>query len=116
MNAFNELSKLADMVIVEGAGGFLVPINQQETLADFVIAINIPVMLVVGVKLGCINHTLLTIEAIKARNCRLHGWVANPIDAEMQHYNANVLTIVNKLQLSNTILSENSQSKYKYTD
>ena len=116
INAFNELSKLADMVIVEGAGGFLVPINQQETLADFVIAINIPVMLVVGVKLGCINHTLLTIEAIKARNCRLHGWVANPIDAEMQHYNANVLTIVNKLQLSNTILSENSQSKYKYTD
>ena len=108
INAFNELSKLADIVIVEGAGGFLVPINHQETLADFVNAINIPVVLVVGVKLGCINHTLLTIDAIKARNCQLHGWIANPIDTEMQHYNENVLAIVNKLHLSNIILSENS--------
>ena len=108
INAFNELSKLVDIVIVEGAGGFLVPINHQETLADFVNAINIPVVLVVGVKLGCINHTLLTIDAIKARNCQLHGWIANPIDTEMQHYNENVLAIVNKLHLSNIILSENS--------
>ena len=108
MNAFNELSKLADIVIVEGAGGFLVPINQHETFADLVILLNIPVVLVVGIKLGCINHALLTVEAIKARNCELHAWIANPIDPNMQFYNENVLTIVNKLQLSNIILSENS--------
>ena len=108
INAFNELSKLADIVIVEGAGGFLVPLNQHETFADLAILLNIPVVLVVGIKLGCINHTLLTVEAIRARNCELHAWVANPIDPSMQFYNENVLTIVNKLQLSNTILSENS--------
>ena len=102
MNAFNELSKLADIVIVEGAGGFLVPINQHETFADLVILLNIPVVLVVGIKLGCINHALLTVEAIKARNCELHAWIANPIDPNMQFYNENVLIIVNKLQKNNT--------------
>ena len=102
MNAFNELSKLADIVIVEGAGGFLVPINQHETFADLVILLNIPVVLVVGIKLGCINHALLTVEAIKARNCELHAWVANPIDPNMQFYRENVLIIANKLQKNNT--------------
>ena len=104
--AFVELSQLADIVIVEGAGGFLVPINQQQTFADLVVLLNIPVILVVGIKLGCINHTLLTIEAIKARNCQLDGWIANPIESEMQQYNENVSTIVNKLNLSNMVLSE----------
>ena len=102
MNAFNELSKLADIVIVEGAGGFLVPINQHETFADLVILLNIPVVLVVGIKLGCINHALLTVEAIKARNCELHAWVANPIDPSMQFYHENVSIIVNKLKKNNT--------------
>lgn len=105
--AFEELSQLADIVIIEGAGGFLVPINEQKTLADFVKAINIPIVLVVGMKLGCINHALLTAEAIKTKNCQLHGWIANPIDAKMQYYNENVLTIVKKLQLSNIILNIN---------
>lgn len=103
-HAFEELSKLADIVIIEGAGGFLVPINYQKTLADFVKAINIPIVLVVGIKLGCINHTMLTIEAIKARNCELHGWIANPIDPQMQHYNENVLTIVKMIQKNSLIL------------
>ena len=102
MNAFNELIKLADIVIVEGAGGFLVPINQDETFADLVILLNIPVVLVVGIKLGCINHALLTVEAIKARNCELHAWVANPIDPSMQFYHENVSIIVNKLKKNNT--------------
>ena len=100
--AFASLSKLADIVIVEGAGGFLVPINHQETFADLVILLNIPVVLVVGIKLGCINHALLTVESIKARNCELHAWVANPIDPNMQFYNENVSIIVNKLQKNNT--------------
>lgn len=104
INAFNELSKLADIVIVEGAGGFLVPINHQETFADLVKAINIPVVLVVGIKLGCINHALLTVEAIKARNCELRAWVANPIEPNMQFYNENVLVIVNKLQVNSMVL------------
>ncbi len=99
-HAFEELSTMADIVIVEGAGGFLVPINDKETLADFVKMINIPIILIVGIKLGCINHSLLTIEAIKARNCKLQGWIANPIDTNMQNYNENVLTIVKMLQIN----------------
>jgi dethiobiotin synthetase len=97
-HAFDELSQLADIVIVEGAGGFLVPINHQKTLANLVVACNIPVILVVGMKLGCINHTWLTFEAIKSRNSEFYGWVANPIDSNMQFYNENVLTIVKMLQ------------------
>lgn len=100
--AFAALSQLSDIVIVEGAGGFLVPINQQQTFADLVVFLNTPVILVVGIKLGCINHVLLTVEAIKARNCELRAWVANPIDPNMQFYNENVLIIANKLQKNNT--------------
>ncbi|MBC7756455.1 MAG: dethiobiotin synthase [Bdellovibrio sp.] len=102
--AFDELSQLADVVIVEGAGGFLVPINGEETLADFAKSIKVPIILVVGMKLGCINHTLLTAEAIKTAKCHLHGWIANSANEKMQYYNENVSTIVKKLQLNNTLL------------
>ncbi|HQN64154.1 MAG TPA: dethiobiotin synthase [Methylophilus sp.] len=77
--AYKELQGLADIVIVEGAGGLLVPIDERRTMADIVLALNLPVVLVVNVKLGCINHTLLTAEALKARQIRLSGWVANVI-------------------------------------
>jgi dethiobiotin synthetase len=98
--AFAALSELADIVIVEGAGGFLVPLNDAESMADLVAALDIPVILVVGMKLGCINHTLLTLEAIKTRQLSLYGWVANQIEPNMQFYNKNVKTIVNKLQIN----------------
>jgi dethiobiotin synthetase len=91
--AFEALTKLADIVIVEGAGGFLVPINDKETMADLATALNIPIILVVGMKLGCINHSLLTVEAIKARELNLHGWVANQIKPKMAFYNENIATI-----------------------
>ncbi len=82
--AFMRLTDMADIVIVEGAGGFLVPLNKTETMADLAAALNIRIILVVGMKLGCINHSLLTVEAIKARKLALHGWVANHIDPNMQ--------------------------------
>lgn len=97
--AFDELSQLADIVIVEGAGGFLVPLNETETMADLVKTLNAPIILVIGIKLGCINHTLLTIEAIKTRNCHIDGWVANPIDPDMFFYDDNIAEIAKKLQL-----------------
>ena len=95
--AFDELSKLADIVIVEGAGGFLVPLNATQTMADLAISLNTPIILVVGIKLGCINHSLLTIEAIKSRNCGINSWVANPIDTEMHYVENNIATIAKKL-------------------
>lgn len=88
---------MADIVIVEGAGGFLVPLNDRQSMADLASALNIPILLVVGIKLGCINHALLTAESIQARNLSLAGWVANPIDAKMQQYNNNVAAIAKKL-------------------
>ncbi len=98
--AFAALTKLADIVIVEGAGGFLVPLNDTETMADLAIALNIPTILVVGMKLGCINHTLLTIEAIEARNLSLHGWVANKIVPDMPYYDENIAAITQKTQMN----------------
>jgi len=96
--AYRALCKLADVVIVEGAGGFLVPLNDKETLADLALALDIPIILVVGVKLGCINHTLLTAEAIKVRNLTLHGWVANCLDTKMLVANENIATLIERLQ------------------
>ena len=109
--AFQALSKLADIVIVEGAGGFLVPLNDQQSMADLPAALDIPVILVVGMKLGCINHSLLTVEAIKVRGLSLHGWVANQIEPEMAFYHKNIATIAEKIHLNSMFLSEFQPNK-----
>ena len=95
---FSALQQQTDIVIVEGAGGFLVPINPQETLVDLAVALKLPIILVVGMRLGCINHTLLTVEAIKNRGLHLAGWVANQIDPEMPVFRENVATIQNRVE------------------
>lgn len=91
--AYRQLRSMADVVVVEGAGGFLVPINTHETLADLAIKLDIPVILVVGMRLGCINHALLTVEAIRARGLKLAGWVANQIAPDMPMFDANLATL-----------------------
>ena len=96
--AFDALTELADIVIVEGAGGFLVPLNQKENMADLASALNIPIILVVEMKLGCINHSLLTLEAIQARNLTLHGWVANQIGNKMPMLAENVATLTRQIK------------------
>ncbi|MGB7815804.1 MAG: dethiobiotin synthase [Methylotenera sp.] len=95
--AFNQLASMADIVIVEGAGGFLVPLNHRQSMADLAAALDNPVILVVGMKLGCINHTLLTLEAIKARQLVLHGWIANQIEPGMAVYDENIAAIAQKM-------------------
>ena len=96
--AFDALTELADIVIVEGAGGFLVPLNQKESIADLAVALNIPIILVVEMKLGCINHTLLTLEAIQSRNLTLHGWVANQIGTKMPMLAENEATLMRQIK------------------
>jgi dethiobiotin synthetase len=96
--AFKKLTDMADIVIVEGAGGFLVPLNGEQTMADLAAALDIPIILVVGMKLGCINHSLLTVEAIKARNLRLYGWIANPINPNMQVPAENIATLEQRIK------------------
>lgn len=80
---FIRLKGLADSVVVEGVGGWLVPLNEEESVADLAEALQLPVILVVGLRLGCINHALLTAESIRASGCTLAGWVANTVDAKM---------------------------------
>lgn len=91
--AYQSLSAMADMVIVEGAGGFFVPINDRQTLADLAVKLNLPIILVVGMRLGCINHALLTIEAIKVRGLELAGWVANQVDPDMSMFEENLASL-----------------------
>jgi dethiobiotin synthetase len=73
----------ADVTLVEGAGGWRVPINPRETMADLAKNLQVPVILVVGMRLGCLNHALLTFEAIVRDGLQVAGWVANCIDGDM---------------------------------
>jgi dethiobiotin synthetase len=88
--AYAQLASLADALIVEGAGGFCVPLNKTQTLADLAVQLNIPMILVVGIRLGCINHALLTIEAIQARSLKLAGWIANEIEPNFAMFDENL--------------------------
>ena len=95
--AYRELSATADIVIVEGAGGFLVPVNQHQTGADLAKILNLPVILVVGMRLGCLNHALLTAQAIKAAGLTLAGWVANCMDPQMLVLSENIAALEQRL-------------------
>lgn len=82
-----------DFAVIEGAGGWRVPLNERETFADLAKCLQLPVVLVVGMELGCINHALLTAEAIQRDGLKLAGWVANQISADMDRYQANLETL-----------------------
>jgi len=80
LDAVAELRRRTDALVVEGAGGFLVPLTDTLSGADLAVAMGLPLVLVVGMRLGCLNHALLTAEAIRARGLQLAGWIANRID------------------------------------
>ncbi len=95
--AYDKLKDLAEVVIVEGAGGFCVPLNYTDTLADLAVQLNIPMILVVGMRLGCINHALLTAEAIQARGLELAGWVANEIEPNFAKFDENLTSLQQRI-------------------
>lgn len=95
--AYLELSKQAEIVIVEGVGGFLVPINPSQMGANLAQKLNLPVILVVGMRLGCLNHALLTVQAIRAAGLTLTGWVANCMDPQMLVLAENIATLEQRL-------------------
>jgi dethiobiotin synthetase len=90
LRRYRQLAKQSDFVVVEGAGGFQVPLTSTETGADLAEALGLPVILVVGLRLGCLSHTLLTAESIRARGLAIAGWIANRIDPEMGLQDENV--------------------------
>lgn len=97
VEGFKQLQRLADVVIVEGIGGWLVPFNDSQTSADLAQRLNLPVILVVGMRLGCLSHALLTAHAIHAKGLQLHGWVANHLDPDMKLFDENVQTLKARL-------------------
>jgi dethiobiotin synthetase len=95
--AFREITARTDRIVVEGVGGWAVPLSDSLMQADLVRALALPVVLVVGLRLGCINHTLLTARAIEADGCALVGWIANRIDPEMAFADENLATLRGRL-------------------
>jgi len=94
---FARLDALAEVVIVEGVGGWRVPLNEREDTADMARRLNLPVILVVGMRLGCLNHALLTAQAIEASGLRPAGWIANRIDPLMPAFDENLRALVARL-------------------
>jgi dethiobiotin synthetase len=91
--SFARLAGRCDVVIVEGTGGWLAPTGPRTTMADIGLALGLPVILVVGVRLGCLNHALLSVESIVRAGARLYGWVGNLIDPGMAALTDNVATL-----------------------
>lgn len=85
--------QVADWVVVEGAGGFCIPLGVGKTSADLAQTLNLPVILVIGLRLGCLNHTLLCAEAIARRGLLLAGWVGNHLAAPLLHAEENMATL-----------------------
>lgn len=96
-NAYRMLTAAADIVIVEGIGGFCVPLNHNEDSADLAQHLGLPVILVIGLRLGCLNHALLTAQAIRAKGLQFVGWVANRIDPAMAATGRNVAALAERL-------------------
>jgi dethiobiotin synthetase len=91
--ACHQLIGQADLLLVEGVGGFRVPLSKSYDSADLAAQLGLPVILVVGMRLGCLSHALLTAEAISARGLTLAGWIANRIDPEMPCWDDNLATL-----------------------
>ena len=97
LEAFARIREVSDAVVVEGAGGWRVPLGPDGDMADLGAALGVPVLLVVGLRLGCLNHALLTAESIERRGCRLAGWVGNVVDPAMAMREENVATLRERL-------------------
>ncbi|MGM3190529.1 dethiobiotin synthase [Dickeya dadantii subsp. dieffenbachiae] len=91
------LERQADWVLVEGAGGWFTPLSERHTFADWVREETLPVILVVGVKLGCINHAILTAQAVRQAGLRLAGWIANVVQPPGRRHQAYLQTLQQRI-------------------
>jgi dethiobiotin synthetase len=95
--AYVEINAASDAVVVEGVGGFRVPLNDEFDTADLAEQLALPMVLVVGLRLGCISHALLTVEAIESRGLKLAGWVANETQADMAFADENIAALKQRI-------------------
>lgn len=91
--ACRRLASEADLLVVEGVGGWRVPLGPDRFVSDLAVALGFPVVLVVGLKLGCINHALLTMDSMRAKGAAIAGWVANQVEPDMLARDANLATL-----------------------
>lgn len=116
INAFQVLQHQADVVIVEGAGGIAVPLNEHQDMSDLALSLNIPVILVVGMRLGCLNHALLSAQAIRQKGLQLSGWIANYLTPDMAVAEDNERTLLQRLEspllASFPYAKDNSETSY----
>jgi len=87
------MSTPANVSVIEGCGGWHTPLNKEETMADFVISNQLKVILVVGIRVGCINHSLLTFRAMQQEGAEVIGWIANCVDPDMKNGDENIATL-----------------------
>lgn len=97
VSGYRALEMRADCCVVEGVGGWLVPLNERDSLADLVSRLGIPVILVVAIRLGCLNHALLTAQSIAAHGVTLLGWVANAVAPDETEVEANIASLVRRI-------------------
>ena len=97
VQSFGHLTRNSDLVVVEGAGGWYAPINESETMAEVAAALDLPVILVVGLRLGCLNHALLTAQAIAARGVTCAGWIGNHVQPRFENAAENLETLEARL-------------------
>jgi dethiobiotin synthetase len=90
---YDAIASEADWVVVEGAGGWFAPLNEHQSMADLAWGLSVPALMVVGVRLGCLNHAQLTRLAIEARGVTLAGWIANCVDAQVERAQENLATL-----------------------
>ena len=95
--AYCNLQKISDVVVVEGVGGIMAPLNDRNDVADMAYALDLPVILVVGMRLGCLNHALITAKIIQASRLKLAGWVANQVEPQMNSFDENLHTLKERL-------------------
>ena len=93
MEHYHAVRRQSDFIVVEGVGGFFVPLSESYDTAKFAQNIDLPVILVVAMRLGCLSHALLSIEAILAKGLSIAGWVANCIDPKMDYLEGNIKTL-----------------------
>lgn len=98
LESFQRLRQKAPWLVVEGVGGWMVPLGEHLTMADVARAMRLPVILVVGLRLGCLNHALLTASAIRREGVPLAGWIANQIDPAMTHVDQNIAALNERIE------------------
>lgn len=97
VDCYKTIKSQSEFVVVEGVGGWLAPVNQAQMVEDMALAMQLPVVMVVGMRLGCLNHAILTAERIQQSGAKLAGWIANCVDSHFSNLEENINTLIDRI-------------------